>query len=137
MGVSVNVAILLVASSVTVPVGFVQSAGHVNVNVAPPMSGDIASLKVAVNDVVVMGTPMAPFAGVAAVTVGASVAVPFVPKMGSCEPQPVSATPNSSAAQPISQVDCRSSLFIGFTLFDRPQDIIGIVGCGTVGYDAD
>ena len=34
-----NVAILPVESSATVPVGFVQSAGQVSVNVAPPVSG--------------------------------------------------------------------------------------------------
>ncbi len=114
-GVSVNVAILLVAFSVTVPVGLVQSAGHVNVNVAPPVSGDTASLKVAVNVVVVTGTLMAPLAGVDAVTVGARVAVPSVPRIGSLL-HPASAMLNSSVVQHISHLEFLSRLFIGFTL---------------------
>jgi hypothetical protein len=101
----VNVAILPVESSATVPMGFVQSAGQVSVNEAPPVSGATASLKVAVNVVVPTGTLIAPLIGVADVTVGAKAALPFVPRIGSWLLHPTTAALSINAAHQIAYLD--------------------------------
>jgi hypothetical protein len=86
-------------------VGFVQSAGHVNVKEAPLVSGATASLKVAVNAVVPTGTLIAPLAGDDAVTVGAKATLPFVPRIGSWLLHPTTAALSSNVAHQIAYLD--------------------------------
>jgi hypothetical protein len=71
-GGSVKLAIFLLLSSVTVPVGFTHGAVQVTVMLAPTAIGAIASLKAAEMTVISMGTPMALLIGTTAVTVGAT-----------------------------------------------------------------
>jgi hypothetical protein len=68
VGVRVKVAIWLVASNVTVPVGFVAGAAAVTVKEAPLVSGDIGSLNEALMLVVLIETLVALLAGLTAVT---------------------------------------------------------------------
>jgi hypothetical protein len=92
---SVNVAILLVASSATVPAGFVQGAAHVTVKLALPVRGTIGSLKAAVMMVLLIATPVALLTGATAVTVGGvggvgagSTILPPMPRIGACPSLP-------------------------------------------------
>jgi hypothetical protein len=67
----VNVAIVLVASSVTVPLGLVHGdAAHATMKVAPPVIGETASLNLAVMSVLYIATPVAALTGVTAITDG-------------------------------------------------------------------
>jgi hypothetical protein len=79
--VNVNVAIVFVASSVTVPVALVQGVAHVTVILAAPVIGATGSLNVAVMTGLSVGTSVAPPSGVSAITAGASAATPFVPRI--------------------------------------------------------
>src|SRR5580704_8518743 len=74
-GVSVNVAIVFVASSATVPVGFTHGAAQVTVKLAAPLIGAIGSLNAAATAVLIP-TPVAVLTGATAVTVGAIGAAP-------------------------------------------------------------
>src|SRR5580704_9838075 len=78
----VIVAMVFVASRVTVPVALTHGAAHVTVMLAVPVIGATASFNVAVTRVLV-NTPVAPFKGVTAVTMGTSAAIPLTPRMGS------------------------------------------------------
>src|ERR1700676_2439497 len=95
-GVSVNVAIVFDASRVTTPVALTHGAPHVTVMLAVPVIGATGSLRVAVMRVLLVGTPVAPFCGVTAITAGTRAAIPFAPRMGSF-PQPAANTPSVSA----------------------------------------
>jgi hypothetical protein len=66
---------LSVAFNVTLPVGFTQGAPQVNVKLALPVMGDIASLKEALTLLVVSDTEPLPLTGATAVTVGADAGV--------------------------------------------------------------
>jgi hypothetical protein len=92
--VNVNVAILFVASSATVPVGLTHGAAQVTLKLAAPLIGAIGSLNVAAT-VVLTGTPAALLRGATAVTIGASVATP-VPNTAS-RLQPAATRPSSNA----------------------------------------
>lgn len=80
-GVSVNVAMVCVASRLTVPVASAHGAAQVRVKLAAPVIGETGSFNVAEMEAVVTSTPTAPFAGVSAVTKGTSAAVPTLPKI--------------------------------------------------------
>jgi hypothetical protein len=80
-GVSVNVAIVCVASRLTVPVASAHGAAQDRVKLAVPVIGETGSFNVAETEAVVTSTPTAPFAGVSAVTKGTSAAVPTLPKI--------------------------------------------------------
>src|ERR1700683_1113151 len=94
-----KVAIAPLASRVTVPVGLVQGDAQVTVKLAAPLSGAMASLNVAVMTGLATTTPVARLTGVTAVTVGASCALPLVPRIGPRLPlQPAANTHNATAA---------------------------------------
>ena len=96
-GVRAKVATVLLASSVTVPVGLVQDAAQVTVKLAAPVIGAIASLKEAAMTGLLVATPVALLAGVTAVTVGAIAAVaPPDPRIGA-RPWPPPLQPASTA----------------------------------------
>jgi len=82
----------LVLSSVTVPVGLVHGAAQVTVNVAAPAIGAMASLNAAVISALLMGMPVALFAGATAVTVGGRIAVESKPRISPLPPPPPQAT---------------------------------------------
>jgi hypothetical protein len=79
--VSVNVTIVLVASRVTVPVAFAHGVAQVTVKLAEPVIAATGSLKVTVMSGLLTGTPVAPFSGVTAITVGARPATPADPRI--------------------------------------------------------
>ncbi|MEJ0005214.1 MAG: hypothetical protein WDM77_02175 [Steroidobacteraceae bacterium] len=107
-----------VASSATVPVALAHGAAQVNVKVAPPTIAAIGSLKVAVTVVVLVATPIALSAGVSAVTVGASTAMPGPPRMGSSPPpQPLTTEASSIAAMNTWYRELLRILFIGLPRF--------------------
>jgi hypothetical protein len=59
LAAEVKVAMVLVASSDTVPMGLTHGAAQVTVKLALPVSGFIGSLKAAVMRVLLVGTPVA------------------------------------------------------------------------------
>ena len=77
-GVSVRLAVLLVASRVIVPVGLVQGNAQVRVKLAAPVIGTIGSLKSALTMLVLSATFVALAAGATAVTLMAGGAAPVV-----------------------------------------------------------
>ena len=91
---SVNVAIVFVASRVTVPVALTHGAAHVTVMLAVPVNGATGSFSVAVTRVLV-NTPVAPLSGITAVTAGTRAAIPLLPRMPSLL-QPAANTPSAS-----------------------------------------
>jgi hypothetical protein len=97
-GVSVKVAIVFVESRVTMPVAFTQGAAHETVRLAAPVIGATGSFSVAVICVVLVGTRVAPLAGVSAITAGTSMAVSAAPKILSCPPQPAASAQTTAIA---------------------------------------
>lgn len=79
--VSVNVAIVCVASRLTTPVALVQGAAQVSVKLPVAGTRETASFSVADMEGVVSSTLVAPFAGASAITAGTSAAVAGVPKI--------------------------------------------------------
>jgi hypothetical protein len=79
--VSSYVAIIFVASNVTVPVGLAHGAAQVTAKVDESVIGFIGSLKVALIFGLLVGTPAESFAGATAVTVGGAAVAPSVPKI--------------------------------------------------------
>src|SRR5580700_3667022 len=94
-GVSVNVAIVCVASRVTAPVALTHGAAHVTVMLAVPVSGATGSFSVAVTSELI-NTPVAPLSGVTAVTAGLRAAIPLLPRTASLL-QPAASAPSASA----------------------------------------
>ena len=87
-GVGAKLAVRWVGSSATAPAGLPPGAPQVRVKEAAPVSGAMVSLKAAVTEARLRGTPVVLAAGVTTVTWGRSAATPL-PRTGDrLPPQP-------------------------------------------------